>query len=120
MGTQSGPGALTNGWVGSQKAVTGEGTPTVCASCLRRARPASPRSALQRTCLSLRRRRPEGSAWRPVEKVVGQGKEAEYLIRKDKVKVPENLPKGDYVLSFRWDAGGAAEVWVSCAFVKLV
>ena len=35
-------------------------------------------------------------------KVVGQGKQAEYLIRKDKVKVPENLPKGDYVLSFRW------------------
>merc|ERR1711902_301847 len=63
---------------------------------------------------------PEGSAWRPVEKVVGQGKEAEYLIRKDKVKVPENLPKGDYVLSFRWDAEGAAQVWVSCAFVKLV
>merc|ERR1711972_310584 len=42
---------------------------------------------------------PEGSAWRPVEKTVGQGKEAEYLIRKDKVKVPENLPEGDYVLS---------------------
>jgi len=63
---------------------------------------------------------PEGSAWRPVEKVVGQGKEAEYLIRKDKVKVPENLPEGDYVLSFRWDAEGAAQVWVSCAFVKLV
>ena len=35
-------------------------------------------------------------------KVVGQGKQAEYLIRKDKVKVPENLPKGDYILSFRW------------------
>merc|ERR1711953_203486 len=46
---------------------------------------------------------PEGSAWRQVVKVVGQGKQAEYLIRKDKVKVPENLPKGDYVLSFRWD-----------------
>merc|ERR1712107_250281 len=59
--TLSGPGALTNGWVGLQKAVTGEVTPTACASCLRRARPASPRSALQRTCLSLRSRRPGGS-----------------------------------------------------------
>merc|ERR1711992_159778 len=59
--TQSGPGALTNGWVGLQKAATGEVTPTACASCLRRASPASPRSALQRTCLSLRSRRPGGS-----------------------------------------------------------
>jgi len=63
---------------------------------------------------------PEGSAWRPVVKVEGRGKYAKYLIRKDKVKVPENLPEGDYVLSFRWDAEWAAQVWVSCAFVKLV
>merc|ERR1719278_791509 len=63
---------------------------------------------------------PEGSAWRPVVKVLGQGKEAKYLIRRDKVKVPKNIPKGDYALSFRWDAEGAAQVWVSCAFVKLV
>ena len=63
---------------------------------------------------------PEGSAWRPVvkvlkipsssewywllyfKKVVGQGKGAKYLIRRDKVKVPKNIPKGDYALSFRW------------------
>ena len=76
---------------------------------------------------------------------MGQGKEAKYLIRRDKVKVPKNIPKGDYALSFRWifmsshafalkicqlfifqtktnrwDAEGAAQVWVSCAFVKLV
>ena len=36
-----------------------------------------------------------------LEKVEGKGKYAKYLIRKDKVKVPENLPEGDYVLSFR-------------------
>merc|ERR1711970_1151183 len=63
---------------------------------------------------------PEGSAWRPVVKVEGRGKGMKYLIRKDKVKVPKNLPMGDYVLSFRWDAEWAAQVWVSCAFVKLV
>jgi len=63
---------------------------------------------------------PEGSAWRPVVKVEGKGKTMKYLIRKDKVKVPTNLPTGDYVLSFRWDAEWAAQVWVSCAFVKLV
>ena len=33
---------------------------------------------------------------------MGQGKEAKYLIRRDKVKVPKNIPKGDYALSFRW------------------
>ena len=69
-----------------------------------------------------------------LKKVVGKGKEAKYLIRKDKVQVPKNLPEGDYVLSFRWniiqsslsssdhrwDAEWAAQVWVSCAFVKLV
>ena len=39
-------------WVGSRRVVTGAGTPTACASCLRRARPASPRSALQsKLCL---------------------------------------------------------------------
>merc|ERR1711972_310583 len=59
--TQSGPGALTNGWVGLRRVVTGAGTPTACVSCPRRARPASPRSALQRMCLSLRSRRPGGS-----------------------------------------------------------
>ena len=69
-----------------------------------------------------------------LKKVEGRGKGMKYLIRKDKVKVPKNLPMGDYVLSFRWkimqsslsssnhrwDAEWAAQVWVSCAFVKLV
>merc|ERR1712212_747320 len=110
----------------------GEDTPIGFASCPRRARLASLRSALQRMCWSLWIQRPggslqerimsmmlgrrfqkkdlvvgtypEGSAWRPVVKVEGRGKGMKYLIRKDKVKVPKNLPMGDYVLSFRWDA----------------
>ena len=38
-----------------------------------------------------------------LKKVEGKGKTMKYLIRKDKVKVPTNLPTGDYVLSFRWN-----------------
>ena len=92
-----------------------------------------------------------------LEKVEGRGKNAKYLIRKDKVKVPENLPEGDYVLSFRWNIiqsnlsfiiksqvgcgvgstsvgllclcktclrfnqlTNQSQLWVSCAFVKLI
>merc|ERR1719468_1201206 len=61
---------------------------------------------------------PEGSAWRPVGPRQKPRKEG--LLRVDKVLVPFDLPEGDYVLSFRWDAGWPPQVWVSCANVKLV
>jgi len=61
---------------------------------------------------------PEGSVWRPVG-VTGEGTGGVGLFRKDEVLVPSDLPEGDYVLSMRWDAAGAAQIWVSCAFVKL-
>jgi hypothetical protein len=38
----------------------------------------------------------------------------------DKVQIPSNLPAGDYVLSHRWDCEQSAQVWTSCANIKLV
>jgi len=58
---------------------------------------------------------PAGSAWRNVAK---KG-EQPGLLRKDWVKIPADLPEGDYVLGFRWDTL-APQVWVSCANVRLV
>merc|ERR1719320_2176334 len=62
---------------------------------------------------------PAGSAWRHVVKIVKSGSDAAQMLRKDVVIVPNNLPEGDYVLSFRWDTQ-AAQVWVSCSNIKLV
>jgi len=59
---------------------------------------------------------PENSVWRPVGKVIRK----HFVIRKDSVRVPADLPAGDYVLSLRWDVWGGAQVWVSCASVRLV
>jgi len=36
----------------------------------------------------------------------------------DAVKVPEGLT-GDFVLSWRWDAGSTPQVWSNCASVKI-
>merc|ERR1712183_592142 len=61
---------------------------------------------------------PEGSAWRSVAKK-GEWPYGPGLLRKDWVKIPADLPEGDYVLGFRWDTL-APQVWVSCANVRLV
>jgi len=37
----------------------------------------------------------------------------------DLLKIPENLPAGDYVLSFRWDCEQLPQVWGNCADVKI-
>jgi len=37
----------------------------------------------------------------------------------DLVKIPENLPAGDYALSFRWDCEQLPQVWGNCADVKI-
>ena len=39
--------------------------------------------------------------------------------RMDWVRVPADLPVGEYVLSFRWDSMDM-QVWVSCANVKII
>jgi len=38
----------------------------------------------------------------------------------DKVKVPENIQAGFYVLSFRWDCEQTPQVWNTCANLKIV
>merc|ERR1712039_1054815 len=37
----------------------------------------------------------------------------------DLVKIPENLPLGEYVLSFRWDCEQTHQIWTQCADVKI-
>ena len=37
----------------------------------------------------------------------------------DKLKVPAELPKGDYVLSWRWDCEQTPQVWNGCADVTV-
>ena len=36
------------------------------------------------------------------------------------VVVPAELPAGDYVLSWRWDAEATPQVWLNCADIRLV
>eukprot|EP00931_Biecheleriopsis_adriatica_P086511 TRINITY_DN61171_c0_g1_i1.p1 TRINITY_DN61171_c0_g1~~TRINITY_DN61171_c0_g1_i1.p1 ORF type:complete len:389 (+),score=53.25 TRINITY_DN61171_c0_g1_i1:78-1244(+) len=37
----------------------------------------------------------------------------------DKVRVPSDLPDGEYLLSWRWDAEQSPQVWQNCASVEL-
>ena len=52
---------------------------------------------------------PEGSVWRPVGKFV----KSTTTLRKDSVRVPDNLEPGNYVLGWRWDAANISQVNVS-------
>lgn len=38
----------------------------------------------------------------------------------DRLRLPPELPAGDYVLGWRWDAEETAQVWASCADVRVV
>jgi len=37
----------------------------------------------------------------------------------DTLKVPENLPPGDYVLGWRWDCEESTQVWASCSDITI-
>jgi hypothetical protein len=37
----------------------------------------------------------------------------------DKVKVPTDIPKGQYILSWRWDCEETPQVWNSCADITV-
>lgn len=37
----------------------------------------------------------------------------------DKVVIPEDLPEGDYLLSWRWDCEETTQIWQNCADVKI-
>jgi hypothetical protein len=38
----------------------------------------------------------------------------------DEVVVPEDLPEGDYLLSWRWDCEQSSQVWQNCADIRVV
>merc|ERR1712110_407712 len=61
---------------------------------------------------------PEGSAWRYAGPIDWDRFEQRFY--KDLVVVPEHLEPGWYVLSWRWDAMTAPQVWVSCANIEIV
>jgi len=61
---------------------------------------------------------PAGSAWRYIAPI--DYKHWMERIYKDLVKVPEDLEPGEYVLSWRWDAVSAPQVWVSCANIEII
>ena len=60
---------------------------------------------------------PEGSAWRYQGPIAEDYTERLY---KDHVKIPCDLEPGQYVLSWRWDAMTAPQVWVSCANIEII
>ena len=37
----------------------------------------------------------------------------------DRLKVPKELPPGDYVLGWRWDCEESTQVWANCADVTI-
>ena len=38
----------------------------------------------------------------------------------DMVKIPVDLPKGEWVISFRWDCEHSYQIWASCGDVTIV
>lgn len=56
----------------------------------------------------------DGSTWRNVEFASTDG-----TVYQDKLLVP-NLAEGRYVLQWRWDCIGTAQVWSSCSDINLV
>merc|ERR1712118_59426 len=38
----------------------------------------------------------------------------------DKVKVPEHLEEGEYLLSWRWDCEQSPQIWQQCADIRLL
>lgn len=65
-----------------------------------------------------------GKHWNPLDGICGS-EEFHHVLSKfkfnivDKVKVPQSLKPGDYVLSWRWDCDQTAQVWASCADIKI-
>merc|ERR1719184_389704 len=62
---------------------------------------------------------PENSQWAKVNLPMAMHAGDSWAF-KDLVEVPETLPTGHYVLSFRWDCQQTPQVWNSCANIKIV
>lgn len=42
-----------------------------------------------------------------------------YMAVVDKVRVPDNIPEGDYVLRWRWDCEQSAQIWAGCSDITI-
>ena len=58
---------------------------------------------------------PEGSEWA----MVNLPHHSNHWVIKDLVEIPEDIPLGAYVLSFRWDCQQSPQVWNSCANIQI-
>ena len=58
---------------------------------------------------------PEGSEWA----MVNLPHHSNHWVIKDLVEIPEDIPLGIYVLSFRWDCQQSPQVWNSCANIQI-
>merc|ERR1712242_381780 len=54
----------------------------------------------------------------PAERAEYYGEMMDFRIV-DMVKIPESIPLGEYVLSFRWDCEESSQIWTQCADVKI-
>ena len=50
----------------------------------------------------------------------GKDLEGKNTAIQDEVRVPRDLPAGDYVVGFRWDCETSSQVWSSCADITIV
>lgn len=42
------------------------------------------------------------------------------MVLVDYVKIPNDIPAGDYVLGWRWDCEQSNQIWQSCSDVTIV
>ena len=62
---------------------------------------------------------PGGSEWAKVN-LPNKPSTDDYWAFKDLVKVPTEIPPGDYVLSFRYDCLESPQIWNACANIKIM
>ena len=48
------------------------------------------------------------------------GHRADEYALEDGLKVPSDIPAGDYVVGYRWDAEMTSQVWQSCSDITIV
>ena len=62
---------------------------------------------------------PEGSQWAKMALPHATENGARWAF-KDLVQVPEDIPAGRYILSFRWECQYSPQIWSSCANIDIV
>ena len=62
---------------------------------------------------------PPGSEWAKVALPIENESGSKWAF-KDLVQVPEDIPAGRYILSFRWECQYSPQIWSSCANIDIV